>query len=40
MCNVIHAILFELAGTTVDSLPHSSTEYLNVYMNSAEFSTY
>ena len=25
MCNVINVILFELAGTTVDSLPHSST---------------
>ena len=25
VCNVINAILFELAGTTVDSLPHSST---------------
>ena len=25
MCNVINAILFELAGTTADSLPHSST---------------
>ena len=25
MCNVINAILFELVGTTDDSLPHSST---------------
>ena len=27
MCNVISAILFELVGTTIDSLPHSSTVY-------------
>ena len=25
VCNVISAILFELVGTTIDSLPHSST---------------
>ena len=27
VCNVISAILFELVGTTIDSLPHSSTVY-------------
>ena len=31
VCNVINAILFELAGTTVDSLPHSSTVSQCVY---------
>ena len=31
VCNVINAILFELAGTTVDSLPHSSTVSQRVY---------
>ena len=31
MCNVINAILFELAGTTVDSLPHNSTVSQCVY---------
>ena len=30
-CNVINAILFELAGTTVDSLPQSSTVSQCVY---------
>ena len=31
VCNVINAILFELAGTTADSLPHSSTVPQCVY---------
>ena len=31
VCNVINEILFELAGTTVDSLPHSSTVSQCVY---------
>ena len=31
VCNVINTILFELAGTTADGLPHSSTVSQCVY---------